>query len=147
MSHTYRLYATIEFNRPLNDQEIILPGGYRINTDFGDYTFDFTECESNRTENVNCIDIMCKNPDYDYEDTARLTPTDFKRIISFEDFCIDLEGCAPDLKIVAIKDIVIQFIFNKAINNIVIPEYIKAVENIVIPDYIIEDYCEKNIAA
>ena len=132
---TYRLYATLLLNRELNEDEIISPGGYEICTKDGKfYRFDFEDTEGySDKNNGKMLEIMCKNPDYSYENTAEFTLDVAKNIGFIEDFYLDLEGCYEDLKVLGIQDVKIQYLENDQITDVNIP------------DFIVKEYCDKNM--
>lgn len=104
---SYRLYAELTVNRALKDTEMISPGGYTISTNDGkSYTFDFVETEGYHDEDdATKLIIVCKNPDYSYEDTSDITKDILSNIATIDDFYVDLEGCEDDLKIMSLDTV------------------------------------------
>ena len=112
---SYRLYANLTLNRALKDSEMISPGGYTISTKDGkSYTFDFVECEGSHDEHdATNLHIVCKNPDYSYENTSDITEDILSNIASIDDFYVDLEGCEDDLKIMSLDFVAFDIIDDK----------------------------------
>lgn len=127
---SYRMYFLLKLNRPLNENEMISPGGYEIHTKSGkNYRFDFLETEgiSNKNDRRE-IELCCKNPDYSYENTSEIAPDLIRDIDSFEDFYLDLEGCTEDLEVLSIEGIRFQFfeadkVIYEGVSNSIINKY------------------------
>ena len=87
---TFRLNAGIRFNRPINvDQDYISPGGYCFVMKGNEMTFDFEEYSGSISEDdPTVLEIECKNPDFEFEDTAFISKTMLKNVSAIEEFFV-----------------------------------------------------------
>lgn len=112
---TFRLCATIHFNRPVNnDTDYIVPGGYTIVLANGNSVqFDFEYSEWSIASDGCSIRFMQKNPDYAaFEDLDNLTIDDLRNFKEFDEFYVYLgEGNeSPGLEVTKITDACFQVI-------------------------------------
>lgn len=92
---TFRMYATIKFNRAIDKQKnFISPGGYCMTMNGKDIEFDFEDYEGSVSKNDDhMLEIMQKNPDYDcFADLENITEEDLKKVTNIGEFYIDIEN-------------------------------------------------------
>lgn len=93
---TFRLYQTIQFNRPIDrEKDHISPGGYELVMKDRDGTeksiqFDFDDSEGNVDEKDPCLaTFMQKNPSYDeYPQIGEITEHMLRNIVHVEEWFI-----------------------------------------------------------
>ena len=88
---TYRLYAEVEMNREVDtDKDIINAGGFTMKMGGKEVTFDFfLTAASIDDADAKKVAIECKDPMYDYEQTAEITKEMLERVSDISDFFID----------------------------------------------------------
>jgi len=120
---TFRLYATLQFDRPVEEKDLISPGGYEM--EFGPgkiihYDFLDTEISIDR-EDRTIVHYMQKNPDYGtFPDLFKLTDLNVSRILDFYVDTDTQDGSEPlvpkDILSVCLEDV------NGGISKV--PEYL-----------------------
>lgn len=88
---TFRMYAKILFNRPLDkNKDYVSPGGYEMRMNGKTVAFDFCDYEGGiDPNNPSVVEFMQKNPDYDtFEDLNALTEEDLGRLEGIEEFYV-----------------------------------------------------------
>lgn len=98
---TFRLYAGIRFNRPIdNNQDYISPGGYCFVMKDNEMMFDFEEYSGSISkDDPTLLEIECKNPDFEFEDTAYISKTMLRNVSAIEEFFVYTgEAGETDLK-------------------------------------------------
>jgi hypothetical protein len=86
---TFRLYATVKMNRPVLESDYISPGGYTFVMNGEEITFDFSESYvSVSKDDKTVIQIMQKNPEYEYEGTDRITRAHVEQVEEIRDFFV-----------------------------------------------------------
>ena len=88
---TFRLYATIRFDRPIDpDRHYISPGGYEMTFNGKTVQFDFTDYTGYVETGDPCLlHTEQRNPDYAaFKDLAALTSEDLHHLESIEEFFV-----------------------------------------------------------
>ena len=111
---TFRLYATIRFDRPINpDEHYISPGGYEMTFNGKTVKFDFTDYTGYVDSDDPCLlHTEQKNPDYagldydEFEGLAALTSDDLHHLESIGEFFVYTgEEGDPEIVPVALESI------------------------------------------
>lgn len=106
---TFRMCATLEFNRPIDsEQDYISPGGYEMTMLGRDICFDFEEYYGSINKENPCLLEACmKNPDFDcFEDLALVTVEMLENVENILEFYIYTgEDDESDLEFVGIKEL------------------------------------------
>lgn len=90
---TFRMYAKIKMNRPINRNNFIdhiSPGGYTIKSNGKEYSFDFMDYEG-VIDHVDrsILHASVRNPDYDsYPDIEEITAETLRSISEFSEFFV-----------------------------------------------------------
>lgn len=106
---TFRMLATIEFNRAIDkEKDYISPGGYEMAMKGETITFDFENYAGNiDNENPCLFHYEQRNPDYDtFEDLNLVTEEMLNSVEAIKEFFVYTgESEESDLKVVAIKEL------------------------------------------
>lgn len=107
---TFRMYADIRFNRPIdkNADDYISPGGFTMTVSDKEIQFDFEDFEGSVDEHDPCLfHSVQRNPDYDtFADLYQISEDDLKNISEISEFFVFTgEIGETDLKPIAVESI------------------------------------------
>ncbi len=86
----FRMGASIRFNREIDpEKDYLSPGGYEFTMDGRKTRFDFAEYSAYVDgKNRRILHMECKNPDYEYEDTAHITKEMLGNVTEINEFFV-----------------------------------------------------------
>lgn len=122
---TFRMYAKIKMNRPINKNNFIdhvSPGGYTIKSNGEEYAFDFMDYEG-VIDNVDrsILHASARNPDYDsFPDIERITAETLRNMTEFTEFFV-YTGEANESDLCPIELLECQFYIVDTEETIIVP--------------------------
>lgn len=110
---TFRMYADILFNRPIDQKDYISPGGYTMTMDGKKVEFDFDDFEGSIDKYNPCIlHSMQKNPSYsEFDDLKNLTKRMMVKTENINEFFVYTgEAGESNLEAVAVKRLYFEIV-------------------------------------
>lgn len=126
---TFRMYATIKFNRAIvTDTDYISPGGFEMIMQGQPICFDFENYIGNVDKtNPSLLHIELRNPDYSsFEDLTTLTKEKLENVEEIVEFMVYTgESGESDLEAIAIEELVFLLPYDENL-EIAVPQAILA---------------------